>query len=52
MGTQSWSCFFVSCAEEDYLDDTETREPPNVESEAAHVVILHPFENRLSRPHP
>ena len=35
-----------------HLDDSETREPPNVDTEAARVVVLHPFEDRLPRSHP
>ena len=35
-----------------YLDYSETRKPPNVDTEAAHVVVLHPFKDRLPRSHP
>lgn len=33
------------------LDDAEACEPPNIDAEAAHVVILHPLEYGLSRSH-
>lgn len=34
-----------------HLDGTETCKPPNIDAETAHVVVLHPFKDRLSRPH-
>ena len=49
----SWLCFdFLVWREEDtHLDDAETCKPPNIDAETAHVVVLHPFKDRLSGPH-
>jgi hypothetical protein len=44
-------CIFVPI-KDTHLDDSETRKPPNINTEAAHIVVLHPFEDRLSRSHP
>ena len=35
-----------------HLDDSKTRKLPNINAEAAHIVVLHPFKDRLSRSHP
>jgi hypothetical protein len=43
-------CLFL-VEENTRLDDAEARESPNVDAKAAHVVVLHPLENGLSRPH-
>ena len=49
----SWVCMFVFSVrrEDTHLDDAETCKPPNIDAETAHVVVLHPFKDRLSRSH-
>lgn len=44
--------FFYSGGKDTHLDDAETRKSPNIDAETTHVVVLHPFKDRLSRPHP
>ena len=47
--TSCGSCFFFFYA---HLDDAETCKSPNIDAETTHVVVLHPFKDRLSRSHP
>jgi hypothetical protein len=47
------AALYVFCGEQKaHLDDAKTRKLPNINAEAAHVVVLHPFKDRLSRSHP
>jgi hypothetical protein len=34
-----------------HLEDSKTRKLPNINTGAAHIVVLHPFKDRLSRSH-
>lgn len=44
--------FFLMRREDMHLDDAETCKSPTIDAETTHVVVLHPFKYRLSRPHP